>query len=172
MTHLYFGDGKGKTTAALGLLLRAAGHGWKCVLVQFLKDWDCGELRSLARLPGIEVLRGKAAGAVFAKDMSEEQLRLTRETHEENLRRASGLCGDGGLLVLDEAADAVALGLLGEEPVRALLDRRRGAAGAELAVTGHSAPGWIAERADYITEFVKRRHPYDGGAAARRGIEW
>jgi cob(I)alamin adenosyltransferase len=171
MIHFYYGDGKGKTTAALGLLLRAAGCGWRCALVQFLKDWDCGELRSLERL-GVEVLRGKADGAAFAKDMSEAQLLKTREIHEENLRRASMLCRDGGLLVLDEVTDALKLGLLDETPVRELLDKCRGSDDRELVVTGHAAPSWIAERADYITELVKRRHPYDGGVTARRGIEW
>jgi cob(I)alamin adenosyltransferase len=169
MLHLYYGDGKGKTTAALGLLLRAAGAGWSCVLVQFLKDWDSGELRTLEQLPGVTVLRGKASGAGFAKDMSPEQLDETRAIHEENLRRASERCRDGGLLVLDEAVDAMRLGLLGEDSVRALLD---GSRDLELVITGHGAPGWLAERADYITEFVKRRHPYDSGVLARRGIEW
>ncbi|MDR0445509.1 MAG: cob(I)yrinic acid a,c-diamide adenosyltransferase [Oscillospiraceae bacterium] len=172
MTHLYFGDGKGKTTAALGLLLRAAGCGWKCVLVQFLKDWDCGELRSLERLTDITVLRGKAEGAAFARDMSADQLEKTRAMHEDNLRRAMQLCGDGGMLVLDEAADAIKLGLLGEDTVRELMEQRRGREDAELVITGHSVPDWILQRSDYITELVKRRHPYDNGVLARRGIEW
>ena len=65
LIHIYFGDGKGKTTAALGLAVRAAGCGRKVVIVQFLKDWNCGELESLALLPNVTVLRGKAQGGVF-----------------------------------------------------------------------------------------------------------
>jgi cob(I)alamin adenosyltransferase len=170
LTHVYYGDGKGKTTAALGLLLRAAGYGTPCVLVQFLKDWDSGELRSLELLPGVTVLRGKAPGHSFTPDMTAEELTATRDIHDANLARALELCRDGGLLVLDEALDAVALGLVDEAPLRALLADKPD--GLELVLTGHGAVDWIIERADYVTEMVKRRHPYDSGIIARKGIEF
>ena len=168
MIHVYYGNGKGKTTAALGLLLRAAGCGVKCVLVQFLKDWRCGELVSLAGLENVTVLRGKAGTASFSNKMTDEELAATRELHNENLRAA--LAQDCGLLVLDELIDAVQLGLIDEDLVRGLLAAPP--EGLEIVITGHGEVDWILERADYITEMVKRRHPYDKGVAARRGVEF
>ena len=168
MIHVYYGDGKGKTTAALGLLLRASGCGIGCVLVQFLKDWRCGEITALAQLENVTVLRGKAGSASFSNNMSPEELAATREIHNENLRAA--MATDCGLLVLDELLDAVSLGLLDEELLRDLLDSP--SEGPELVITGHGAVDWILDRADYVTEMVKRRHPYDKGITARRGVEF
>jgi len=170
MIHVYFGDGKGKTTAALGLLVRACGCGMECVMVQFLKDWKCGELETLCGMQNVTVLRGKADGASFSINMTEEELAKTRAIHNENLKKAIELCAKGGLLVLDELLDAVSLGLIDDSLVRGLLDAPP--AGLEIAITGHGAVDWIMERADYITEMVKRRHPYDTGVQARRGIEF
>lgn len=170
LTHVYFGDGKGKTTASIGLIVRAAGCGLRCVLVQFLKDTKCGELETLAKIPGVTVLRGKAPGGMFVKDMTEAQLAETRRIHDANLAEGIELCRDGGLLVLDEALDAVSLQLVSEEPLRELLEARP--EGLELVITGHAEVPWVLERADYITEMVKRRHPYDAGIMGRRGIEF
>ncbi|MDR0905568.1 MAG: cob(I)yrinic acid a,c-diamide adenosyltransferase [Oscillospiraceae bacterium] len=170
MIHVYFGNGKGKTTAALGLLLRASGCGLKCVLVQFLKDWNSGELVALAELPNVTVLRGKASGHSFTKDMTEEQLAATRDIHNENLKSAIEAVSGGGLLVLDELLDAVRLNLLNEQTLRALLDAVP--ENLEVVITGHGEVDWITDRADYVTEMVKRRHPYDKGVTARRGVEF
>jgi cob(I)alamin adenosyltransferase len=170
MVHIYFGNGKGKTTAALGLLLRASGCGRKCVLVQFLKDWNSGELAALAELPNVTVLRGKAAGQTFTKDMTEEQLAATRDIHNENLKNAIDAVKDGGLLVLDELLDAIRLKLVEESVLRDLLDAAP--EGLEIVITGHGEVDWLTERADYVTEMVKRRHPYDRGVTARKGIEF
>ena len=172
LTHIYYGDGKGKTTAALGLALRAAGCGKAVVIVQFLKDWNCGELSSLALLPNVTIFRGKASGGVFVRDMSEEQKAETKNIHDDNLRKAlelqkNGLCD---LLILDEAIDAYKLGVLDAGLFESLLDEKPDAL--ELVVTGHDADARLLEWADYVTEMVKRKHPYDLGVAARRGIEF
>lgn len=169
LNHVYYGLGKGKTTAALGLILRAAGCGVPCVLAQFLKDTVCGELDALERL-GIPVFRGKAPGAMFTKDMTSEQLEETRAIHNRNLAAAIEMSQSGGLLVLDELLDAVALELVDESAVRELLENKP--VELELVITGHSEIPWIFEHADYITEMVKRRHPYDSGISGRRGIEF
>jgi len=171
-THVYYGDGKGKTTAALGLALRAAGCGRRVVIVQFLKDWKCGELSSLALVPDITVLRGKASGGVFVFEMNDEQKAETKAIHDENLKNAldmqkNGLCD---LLILDEAIDAYELGVLDAGMLEDLLDNKPEAL--ELVITGHNPNVRLLERADYITEMAKRRHPYDLGLAARRGIEF
>jgi cob(I)alamin adenosyltransferase len=171
LTHLYYGSGKGKTTAALGLALRASGAGLRVVIVQFLKDRPCGELTQLALLPNITVLRGKA-GKAFIRGLDEAEREATREIQNANLQRARVLVqrGQCDLLILDEALDACQLGLL-DEPILADLICHKPAA-LELVVTGHRPVDWLIEQADYVTEMVKHKHPYDVGIKARRGIEF
>ena len=169
LNHVYYGSGKGKTTAALGLIVRAAGCGVNCVLVQFLKDSKCGELDSLGRL-GVAVFRGKAPDAMFSKDMTPEQLAQTREIHNKNLTDAIALSKSGGLLVLDELLDAVKLELVDEDIIRDLLNNKP--ENLELVITGHTEIPWIFEKGDYITEMRKLRHPYDSGIMGRKGIEF
>ena len=172
LTHIYFGNGKGKTTAALGLALRAAGCGQSVVIVQFLKDLKSGELNSLALLPNVTILRGKASGRTFVFEMSDEQKAETKTIHDNNLKNALELQRNGqcDLLVLDEALDAYALGVLDDGLFEALLDNKPDAL--ELVITGHKPDEKLMERADYVTEMVKRKHPYDRGVTARRGVEF
>ena len=169
LNHIYYGSGKGKTTAALGLIMRAVGCGVPCVLVQFLKDSKCGELDTLQKL-GVAVFRGKAPDAMFTKDMTPEQLSQTREIHNKNLTDAIKLSQNGGLLVLDELLDAVKLELVDADIVRRLLDSKPETL--ELVITGHTEIPWIFEKANYITEMKKLRHPYDSGIMGRRGVEF
>jgi cob(I)alamin adenosyltransferase len=172
LIHYYYGYGKGKTTAALGLAMRAAGCGCKVVLVHFLKDWNCGELDSFKLLPNVTVLLGKATGSVFVRDMTDEQKAETKAIHDENLRKALELQINGqcDLLVLDEASDAYMLGVLDSGLLRDLLDNKPETM--ELVVTGHDPEPMLLERADYVTEMVKHKHPYDKGVESRRGIEF
>jgi len=172
LTHIYHGNGKGKTTAALGLALRASGCGKKVVIVHFLKDWNCGELESLELLPNVKVFLGKSSGGVFLRDMSDEDKAATKAIHDGNLRSALELQQNGqcDLLVLDEAIDAYQLGVLDDELFGNLLDNKPEPL--ELVITGHKPDERMLERADYVTEMVKRKHPYDEGVPARRGIEF
>ena len=172
MTHVYYGDGKGKTTAALGLALRASGCGKKVVIVQFLKDWKCGELEALAHLPEITVLTRKGAGGGFVKDMTDETKAGLTAKHNENLRHALRLHEEGhcDLLVLDEAIDAYQLGVLDQELLINLLEKKPDSL--ELVVTGHLPDEQFLKHADYITQMMKHKHPYDVGILARRGIEF
>ena len=172
LTHIYFGDGKGKTTAALGLAIRAAGCGKKVVIIQFLKDWKCGEHDSLAHIPNVTVFRGKSAGSVFVRDMSDEEKAETKAIHDENLSNAIKLTESGNcdLLVLDEAIDAFQLGLIDTDLFKGLLDNKPEPL--ELVLTGHRPDEWLLDRSDYVTEMVKRKHPYDRGVPARRSIEF
>ena len=170
LTHVYYGYGKGKTTAALGLSLRASGRGLKVVIVQFLKDMLSGELKQFSCLEGVKVIRGKAAPA-FVKDMTPEQLEETRAIHNGNLREAWDLvqAGECDLLVLDEALDAYQLGVLDHDLLHEVVCNKPETL--ELVITGHQPTDWIFDEADYITEMVKHRHPYDRGIKARKGIE-
>jgi len=172
LTHIYFGNGKGKTTAALGLALRAAGCGNHVVVVHFLKDWNSGELSSLKLIPKVTVFNGKSTGGVFVRDMSEDEKAATKAIHDENLKKALELQANGqcDLLVLDEAIDAYQLGVLDAKLFEGLLNNKPESM--ELVVTGHKPDEKLLERADYVTEMVKHKHPYDKGVSARRGVEF
>ena len=171
LIHVYYGDGKGKTTAALGLALRASGAGMRVLIAQLLKDDRSGELAQLKRLPGVTVLPAPAA-MPFPAQMGPTELAQTAERHNAMLREALSRCASGacGLLVLDEALDACRYGLLDEALLRRAVLEKPPAL--ELVVTGHKPVDWVIERADYVTEMVCRRHPYARGVPARRGIEF
>ena len=166
LIHLYWGDGKGKTTAAMGLALRALGTGRKVVIVQFLKGGQSGEIPLLRSL-GAQIFRGKA-GTKFSFQMSEEEKAETRLVQTENLRQALERGAD--TLVLDEACAAWQTGLVD----RALLSQAvlKKNAAQELVLTGRQPPEWMLDAADYITEMRCHRHPFERGVPAREGVEF
>ena len=171
MIHVYHGDGKGKTTAAMGLALRMLAAGRRVVVVQFLKDGESGEARLLAEHFGVPVFAGKVSDK-FTWSMSSEELAATCELHDGNL--ASALAelegAQEGLLVLDEALDALSKGLVDEALVDRALDMS--ARGVEVALTGRAPSRKIVEKADYITEMRCEKHPYKQGICAREGVEY
>ncbi|WMJ84958.1 cob(I)yrinic acid a,c-diamide adenosyltransferase [Oscillospiraceae bacterium LTW-04] len=171
LVHLYYGDGKGKTTAALGLAMRALGYGRRVVLLQFLKNTPCGELVALARHDGMTVLRGKA-GAHFTFAMTEEERTQTKAIHERNLAQAMALvqAQKCDLLILDEVTDALQTGLLDEDSLRKVVLKKSNSL--ELVMTGHHAVSWLVQAADYVTEMKKCKHPFDRGVPAREGVEF
>lgn len=170
LIHLYYGDGKGKTTAALGLATRAAGSGMRVVILQFLKKQETGELAVLRRIPGITVLRGKE-GAGFSFTMTEEEKIRTREIHDENMTLAKELAekGDCDLLILDEAIGACARNLLDSRQMEDFL--RNKPQQLEVVLTGRNPAQWMLDCADYASEIRKVKHPFDRGIPARSGIE-
>lgn len=185
MLHLYCGEGKGKTTAALGLAIRALGNGWRVIFVQFLKNVPAGEIPALEKL-GATVLRGKA-GNHFFNEMTEDEKRETLLISNEHFSRAVALCrtlcADGEtagsssatgqprvLLVLDEMCAAYGHSLIDRAAVDDFL--RSLPAGAEIVLTGRNPPQIFLDHADYITEMKKIRHPFDAGVAARKGVEF
>lgn len=171
MMHVYYGNGKGKTTAALGLALRAAGCGKKVVIVQFLKNSPSGEEASIALLPNITLLRGKA-GARLSFVMTDSEKEETAVIHNSNLNAASSLVFSCNcdMLILDEGMDALRNGLVDPELIRRLVLERP--ENVELVVTGHKPVQWLLDSADYVTEMVKKKHPFDRGVCAREGIEY
>lgn len=178
LVHIYCGDGKGKTTAAVGLALRMAGNDRKVVLVRFLKNEDSGEVRTLRGIPGVEVLPcTKCFG--FTWQMTGEEKQQAAEhckiQFQKAWDRAVSLCESREtdadvLLVLDEAAAALEHGLLQLSGVLDCVDHRP--ANLEIVFTGRRMPGELLERADYVTEMKAVRHPYARGIRARRGIEY
>lgn len=166
LLHLYWGDGKGKTTAAMGLALRALGSGKRVVIVQFLKGGTSGEIPLLEQL-GAKIYRGKA-GQKFVFQMNDEEKAATRALQNENLKKT--LAEPADLLVLDEAGSAWELDMVDKEILKAVVLERP--AEQECVLTAHGAPDWMLEAADYSTEMKCHRHPYQKGIAAREGIEY
>lgn len=169
MIHLYTGDGKGKTTAAIGLAVRAAGCGLSVMFSQFMKGNDTGELRSLEKLENVRILRSDCNFG-FYSSMSDADKRALTEIHNRILDRllAAAQSRTCQMLVLDEITYPVKWGLLDTEKLRTLL----ACGDVELVCTGRDAAQFLRDAADYITEMRCVRHPFDKGVAARRGVEY
>ena len=165
LVHLYWGRGKGKTTAAMGLALRALGRGKRVTVVQFLKKGTSGELEPLRRL-GAAVYAGGCGK--FVSQMTLEEKQKASRQNTEHLKNALTLPCD--LLILDEACaawqrDVVDRGLLRN----AVLERP---VGREVVLTGREPAPWMMETAHYSTEMRCHRHPYQKGVPAREGVEF
>ncbi len=169
LIQVYTGDGKGKTTAALGLLLRAAGHGAKTALVQFMKGSPVyGEIISLSAMPGVTHLRTGRAECIFKGDECEEDFKEARRGLDAAAVFMSS--GEYDLVVLDEINVAVDFGLIAAEDVVSALARK--AQDTEVVLTGRNAPALFIETASLVTEMREVKHPYRDGVTARRGVEY
>lgn len=166
--HLYYGDGKGKTTAAAGLCVRAVGAGLRCGFVQFLKGRQTSERAPLATL-GVWVF-APAASPRFWFEMDEAEKEACRSLTAQALNEACARAEDLDVLVLDEALDAVELGILPENLLEDFVQNRPNSL--ELVLTGHCCSKALAPYADYVTQFLAEKHPYAQGLAARKGIEY
>ena len=169
LIHLYCGDGKGKTTAAVGLAVRAAGAGMRVVFTQFFKSGGSSEVRVLEQLDGVRVMRCKTSPGRFA-NMTEEQRAQARGDYRVLLDCTLEHAQNAGLLVLDEAVSACNHGILDEDRLVRWLETRP--KGLEAVLTGRNPSGRLLGLADYVTEMKKLRHPYDRGVRARAGIEF
>lgn len=166
MIHLYWGDGKGKTTAAMGLALRALAAGQTVVVVQFLKVAPSGEVALLERL-GAKFFRGKPT-AKFVSGMDKAEREAARRMQDDNLRAA--LAEEADLLILDEACAAWRLDMVDKKLLRAAVEDAP--ASREIVLTGRDPADWMREAADYDTEMRCHRHPYQKGVKARKGVEF
>lgn len=165
LVHVYYGDGKGKTTAAVGLAVRALGAGLDVRFAQFLKSGVSAELDELRSL-GAQVISGAQEKFVF--QMTDDERCAARENNEAVFVEA--LMTPCDVLVLDEAIGACQLGLISRERLENLL--RNKPFGLELILTGRDPEPFVLAHADYATEMVCRKHPFECGIAARRGIEF
>lgn len=166
--HLYIGDGKGKTTAAVGLCVRAAGRGLAVVFCQFLKDNESGERTCLRLLPGVSVVEGEPVRG-FYPFMPPEKQDMVRKSEREKFEDAVRLAQNARLLVLDEAVGALKLGVLDMQRVLDFLQSRP--ANLEVVLTGREPDDKLLAMADYISDIRCIRHPYDKKATPRKGIE-
>ncbi|MBI5492686.1 MAG: cob(I)yrinic acid a,c-diamide adenosyltransferase [Deltaproteobacteria bacterium] len=171
LIHIYTGDGKGKTTAAIGLAIRAAGQGFKVLFVQFFKEdgASSGE-KDIFRSSGIELIRSNCRHPLFTKERTDHQKvkEAIRTTYEAAKKKA--VEEGAGLLVLDEAISAINGGWIELEDVLGFLKNKP--ARLEVVLTGRNASMELVQVADYVTEMLKIKHPYDNGVKARKGIEF
>lgn len=170
LIHIYCGDGKGKTTAAVGLAVRCAGRGNKVLLVQFLKSRDSGELYSLAKLPDIEIMRGKESKK-FTFQMNEEEKHALLIEHNKMFEQVLAKIKNGGysLLILDEVIGALNAKVF--EMPKLIEFLRHKPENLEVVLTGRNPAPELIEIADYVSEMRKVKHPMDKGIMAREGIE-
>lgn len=170
LIHIYCGDGKGKTTAAVGLAVRCAGRGNKVLLVQFLKSRDSGELYSLAKLPDIEVMRGKESKK-FTFQMNEEEKHVLLIEHNKMFEQVLAKIKNGSysLLILDEVIGALNAKVF--EMPKLIEFLRHKPENLEVVLTGRNPAPELVEIADYVSEMRKVKHPMDKGIMAREGIE-
>ena len=170
LVHIYSGDGKGKTTAGMGLCVRAAGAGYRVLICQFMKDSGSSERSVMERIPGITFVSGRDKVS-FSFQMSEEEKeaekayydRLFRETVEKAVTQHFDV------LFLDEILYAVGAGFLEEEMVAAFLEEKPD--DLEVILTGRDPGKRLTELCDYHSEICKKKHPYDRQQGAREGIE-
>lgn len=171
MTHIYTGDGKGKTTAALGLALRFSGYGGNVIILQFGKGCDTGELVPLTNIPNIKVLRNSRDFGFWNFMSDKDKLEFILENND-NLDSALSEVSNAncGLLILDEVTSAYENGAIDRNKIDRLLKEK--SQQTEIVLTGRNAPLTLIESADYISEIKNVRHPFDSGVFAREGIEY
>ena len=168
LVEVYTGDGKGKTTAAVGLGLRAAGHGLRVVMIQFMKgDPEYGELKALAAIPGFTWRQWGLPTFVKWREPDPEDLRLAGEGLAEAARILDE--DEHDVVILDEILCAVDYGLFEVDRVLELIDRKPERV--ELVLTGRGAPPEVIARADLVSEVREIKHPFTRGIQARTGIE-
>jgi len=166
---IYTGNGKGKTTATLGLTLRAAGHGMRILILQFIKGaWHYGELDALKRFPEVTV-QTLGSGFTWKKESPAEDMELAQRgwaRAAEAIRRA-----EHDIIVLDELNYVLSYKLIPLEPVLEAIRTRR--EDLHVVITGRNAPKALIEMADLVTDMRQIKHPYhDKGIKAQQGIEF
>ncbi|MDD2427835.1 MAG: cob(I)yrinic acid a,c-diamide adenosyltransferase [Eubacteriales bacterium] len=168
--HLYAGDGKGKTTAAVGLAVRASGNGLKVLFVQFLKSGDSAELAQMEKL-GISVVSGQPSSK-FVFQMNSAEKGESRDFFEHRLEEIFRQVKAGyDLLVLDEVLGAVSTGMVSEKRLIDLLQSKPPQL--EVVITGRDPSDDLIAHCDYYSEIKMRKHPYvSEGLSARAGIEY
>ncbi|MCP4653177.1 MAG: cob(I)yrinic acid a,c-diamide adenosyltransferase [Candidatus Omnitrophica bacterium] len=172
MVHFYIGDGKGKTTASLGLAIRAHGCGKRVYVAQFLKDssFVCGEANALKSL-GVKIDRFDGQKhPMFSKNIKEDHEKTERSI-DESLDKIDKIIagGDFDLIILDEILNALAVGFISVKRLGSFIDNSNGI---ELIFTGCDAPAELIKKADYVSFVTKIKHPFDLNVAARKGVEF
>lgn len=169
MIHLYIGDGKGKTTAAMGLCLRMAGRDKPVLIAQFMKGAGSGERTVLTHIPQVTLLEVPEQ-VPFSFALTQEEFVQEQCRYRRMLSEISETLGQNrtALLILDEVCDAINAGLVDLQDVLHILQTTS----CEIVLTGRNPAPQLLQQAHYITNFQKERHPFDQGSPARLGVEF
>ncbi|SET32639.1 cob(I)alamin adenosyltransferase [Natronincola peptidivorans] len=171
LIHVYTGDGKGKTTAALGQAIRTAGGGFKVLIIQFLKGDDTGELYSIEKMsPDLQLIRFGAMKKFYFQLNEEEKIEIQNNIKEglETIKRHL-IEENYNLIVMDEIMAVLYNKIIDLDEVLTLLKSKP--SHVEMILTGRDAPKELIDLADYVTEMQMIKHPFEEGIYARKGIE-
>jgi len=169
LIQVFTGNGKGKTTAALGEALRASGHNYKVLVVQFMKsDTKYGEVKISKKIKNLDIKPFGLPTFVKKGEPSSDDIKLAKEAL--NFAKSSIMERKYDMVILDEINVAIAYGLLKLEDVLTILRKRPG--GIEIILTGRYAPEEIIKIADLVSDIAEIKHPYQKGIPARKGVEW
>lgn len=165
--QVYTGNGKGKTTAAIGLAIRAAGAGLKVYFGQFIKQMEYSEVNILKNIEGITWELYGTNGCIFNRPVNEQDMQGV----EFGMKRAGEviISGEFDVVILDEIFIPLSLGMIVENDINELVSLKP--ASLELVLTGRYAPEYIIETADLVTEMKEVKHYYEQGVKSRKGIE-
>ncbi len=169
--HLITGEGKGKTSASMGMALRMLGHEGSVLIAQFMKDGSSGELKALQRFPLCHIFEGLRFEG-FAWQLSDKDIHLARAAYADAIKALESEVAwlKPRLLVLDELNVTLAMNLTQWEDAIRLIDL--GLQFGDVVVTGRYASPRMEAKADYVSLIQAKKHPFDEGEAAREGIEW
>lgn len=167
--HIYCGDGKGKTTSALGLCIRAAGAGKLVYIYQFMKDNSSSEINTLNWIPNITRLHGEEK-IKFSFLMTQDTINSQREKNNQKFLEVVNMAKNADVLFLDEVVYAIGLNLLSEELVIQFLKSKPKQL--EVILTGQGPSMELLQLADYVSEIKKLKHPFDNGLTSRKSIEY
>jgi cob(I)alamin adenosyltransferase len=169
LVQVFTGNGKGKTSAALGAVVRASGHGLKSYIVFFMKGkYPYGEFKTLAKLPNVDFASFGLRCFIDRANVNPEEIKQAKLAL--SAAREAMLSGKYDLVVLDEVNIALHFKLIELDEVVKLIEDKP--PNVELILTGRYAEAKVIEMADLVTEMVKLKHPYDKGVKARKGIEF
>jgi len=168
LVQVYTGDGKGKTTAALGQALRASGHGYNIIVIQFMKGRNYGELISTSKIKNFKIMQFGSDEFVYKDKLKKKDIMLAKK----GLKYAQKalICGKWDIVILDEINIAVDYGLVPLNQILKLIKKKP--KNIELIMTGRNAPNEFINLADLVTEMKEITHPYKKGIICRKGIDW
>lgn len=167
LIHIYTGEGKGKTTAAVGLTIRAIGNGLKVLFVQFIKEKFSGEISILSKFPELIEIYKCGTGFVYEekKINQREKIKICIEELKIKIKTKKY-----DMIVFDELAVAINLGLISKDEAENFLSLVN--KDTEIIITGRGAPQWLIDKADLVTEMKNIKHYFEKGISARKGIEY
>ncbi|MBR1737784.1 MAG: cob(I)yrinic acid a,c-diamide adenosyltransferase [Firmicutes bacterium] len=168
LVHIYYGDGKGKTTAAMGLAARCGGRGGKVLIFQFMKKDESGEREALENISTIDIMSGYEK-IKFTSKMSEEEKREAADFYGGKFEEICEKADKYDMIILDEILHAVNKGFVNKERIKEFIKNKP--VGVEIVMTGREIDDEFIKLGDYVTEMKKIKHPYDKGITARIMIE-